>query len=289
MTLSYSRYDALCNTLYGIRRWQSFMEQHPLSAAFGQIPDDEYVRLQRSIAKHGLLSPVITTYQNKVLDGWHRFTICTLNSIDFETRRYEGDDPIGFVMGQNEARRHQGASQRAAVRARLEKLRPEYSATEPESGKNLPRPSVRQMAKQASVSHPTMISALKAEDAGLGDDVISGKLSVSQAANICHSDTPQKPKPPPTKREAKRSAVEADLQDAREQIAALEAEIRDLQDEVDVHLARGSTDERILVLAAINRALTSQLDGLKHERNEDQHSLDYWKSWALDNGHPQNR
>ena len=39
------------------------------------MPDEDFQDLLESIKAHGQREP-ITTYENKILDGWHRFRAC---------------------------------------------------------------------------------------------------------------------------------------------------------------------------------------------------------------------
>ena len=49
------------------------LERHSLSAAFGDMPDDQYADLLESIRQNGVRQSVIKVFEGKVLDGWHRY------------------------------------------------------------------------------------------------------------------------------------------------------------------------------------------------------------------------
>ena len=51
------------------------MQQHPLSAAFPAMPDDEFRELVEDIRANGQLEPGIVL-DDMVLDGWHRYRAC---------------------------------------------------------------------------------------------------------------------------------------------------------------------------------------------------------------------
>ncbi len=80
--------------------------QHPLSAAFPALADDEFQALKDSIEIHGCLNP-ITLLEGQVLDGWNRYrAVCELG-MECPTRELEDwIDPRDFVKSQNKIRRH---------------------------------------------------------------------------------------------------------------------------------------------------------------------------------------
>jgi len=65
------------------------MERHQLSAAFPDMPDEDFEDLIHSIKEHGQREP-ITVYENKILDGWHRYRACQQLDINPMTTVYEG-------------------------------------------------------------------------------------------------------------------------------------------------------------------------------------------------------
>ena len=76
------------------------MERHQLSAAFPDMPDEDFEDLIHSIKEHGQREP-ITVYENKILDGWHRYRACQQLDINPMTTVYEGNDPVSFVIDLN--------------------------------------------------------------------------------------------------------------------------------------------------------------------------------------------
>ena len=89
------------------------LERHPLSALWGDMPSDELAAMRESVQDHGFTDPVIWTYGGLVLDGWHRYTIANLLSLDLELREYSGD-PVQLVIAKNLRRRHLTAVQRSS-------------------------------------------------------------------------------------------------------------------------------------------------------------------------------
>ena len=215
------------------------LSRHPLSAAFGDMSQDEYLELVESIRADGLLNPTIKILEDqgsmKVLDGWHRYRAAfdagraSLLSIS----RYSGTDPVGFVLDANARRRQMSASQRAAAVLACHEWantgRPEKQNKEPGTGAGFPA-TVGEMARQAEVSPRTIQDAKTGIAAGLGDEIASGRMSAKQAAQAAREsgDEPQ-PKPRPRLSVSARLAkAEATLVELR---AALDLDKQVLVDE----------------------------------------------------------
>lgn len=99
------------------------LKQHPLSAIFPSLPDDELKALATDIKAHGLYS-AITLYKGEVLDGWHRYLACTMACVNPRTMEYKGNDPKAFVKSANWHRRHLSASQRGLAEVQLSEWAP---------------------------------------------------------------------------------------------------------------------------------------------------------------------
>ena len=224
----------------------SQLQRHPLSAAFGDMPPDEFAELKDSIRETGLTDPVIVLFEGKVLDGWHRYrAVCELEQAGqivpgqatVEPLR-DGVDPVAFVWSRNGLRRHLTPSQRAGLMARL---RSECLKLDTEQE---PHQSIRSMAGQAGVSVQTMADAVRAEEAGHGDEVIAGEVSASSAARSVDAlgdgdfspppeDSPTIPKPKSRKErdQARIEALEIELQVLRSENEEKDTRIRLCEDE----------------------------------------------------------
>ena len=76
---------------------------------------DEYDDLVADIRANGLIEPVWYDRDGFLLDGRNRVRACGDAGVRIESRTYEGDDPIGFVLSLNLQRRHLTVGQRAMV------------------------------------------------------------------------------------------------------------------------------------------------------------------------------
>ena len=98
------------------------LERHELSSIFGNIPDEEYQSLKDDIEQNGFRDPNILTYEDKILDGWHRYNVSVDLGIESEitfTEIPDGVDPVAFVRSNNLHRRQLTASQRAQIEVEL--------------------------------------------------------------------------------------------------------------------------------------------------------------------------
>lgn len=113
----------------------SQLVQHPLALQLvpGTMPDEEFEAFCADIQRRGQRSPIVL-YENKVLDGWHRYRACLRLDKTPVTDNYEGDDPEGLVIALNILRRRVGAMQRALAGARL---CIDYKLTQDESSKRV--------------------------------------------------------------------------------------------------------------------------------------------------------
>jgi hypothetical protein len=152
------------------------LKQHPLSALYPAMPEQDFDGLVADIRQHGQKEAVIV-FQGQILDGWHRYQACAKVGIKCVTTKHDGTDPLAFVMSRNLHRRHLTGSQRAAIAV---------AAAEWQEGagrpKNNPEPgsgfsTEAQMAAAAEVTDRTIRQAKVAHEAGLGPAVRDGKIS----------------------------------------------------------------------------------------------------------------
>ena len=92
------------------------LRRHPLSEAWGNMPEGQLLELAEDI-KHNGQKDAVVMYEGLVLDGWHRCQGCQIAGVDVRTIDYQGTNPIAYVISKNAHRRSQTASQRAAASA----------------------------------------------------------------------------------------------------------------------------------------------------------------------------
>jgi ParB family chromosome partitioning protein len=121
----------------------NMLQRHPLSAAFGDIPKDEFDQLVADIRKNGLIWPIVYIQDDRgekmILDGWHRYRACLeagvkprLEPFDFVVE--PADEQSGrkvteaeFVVAANGHRRHLTREQKQKIVFELLKAKPEAS------------------------------------------------------------------------------------------------------------------------------------------------------------------
>jgi len=90
------------------------MKIHELSLIFPSMSSEDFAKLKADLKLNGQLDE-IAIYKNKILDGRHRYRACLELKIKPRYKQYEGNDPLGFVISSNMARRHLTSTQKACV------------------------------------------------------------------------------------------------------------------------------------------------------------------------------
>lgn len=91
----------------------------PLTALFPAMAAEQYAALKESIARHGLLEPLLV-HRGEVIDGRHRWQACQELGLEPRVQVVPEDaDPLACVLARNAARRDLSPSQRALIAARL--------------------------------------------------------------------------------------------------------------------------------------------------------------------------
>jgi ParB-like chromosome segregation protein Spo0J len=141
-------------------------QRHPLSAAFGDMPADEFAELVADIKRNGQISDIVKAADGSILDGWHRYRACIEAGIKprIEPFSYivEAASEVSgrtmteaeFVIAQNAHRRHLTAEQRRRVVAELLKADPAKSD--------------RAIGSMAKVDHKT-VAAVRRKVEGSGE------------------------------------------------------------------------------------------------------------------------
>jgi len=99
------------------------MEVHPIAAVFPSMREREFQTLTADIRVNGLQIPIVT-FEGKIVDGRHRYDICTRFAIPMRFQELPPDTDVArIVVSLNATRRHLKASQRAEIAARLATLK----------------------------------------------------------------------------------------------------------------------------------------------------------------------
>ena len=165
-------------------------ELHELCKLFPPMPEDQFEALVEDIRENGLRDPIVI-YENKILDGRHRYRACQVLGRQPVSVIYEGDDPIGYVISHNLTRRHMDESQRSMVAARISNLKRgdnQYTVDAPIGGTSITQAAA---ASKMSVGERSVQRARKVIDKGtqeLAEAVDAGKIAVSVAAKIAELD-----------------------------------------------------------------------------------------------------
>jgi N6-adenosine-specific RNA methylase IME4 len=95
---------------------------HPLANIFPLLEGEEFDSLVEDIRQHGQREPIVL-YHDEILDGRNRYRACmAAGRVDCRFDKYQGDDPLAFVISANLKRRHLTTSQRAMVAAKIANL-----------------------------------------------------------------------------------------------------------------------------------------------------------------------
>jgi N6-adenosine-specific RNA methylase IME4/ParB-like chromosome segregation protein Spo0J len=156
------------------------VEFHPLADLFPLLEGEDFDGLVADIKANGL-NEVITTHEGMILDGRNRYRACLAAGVEPLFVRYNGDDPLGYVISANLRRRHLDESQRAMVAAKLANLR---DGQRSDLVEGLP---IGRASALLNVGERTVARAREVQEHGapeLVSAVERGDVSVSAAADI---------------------------------------------------------------------------------------------------------
>jgi hypothetical protein len=97
------------------------IKAHPTANLFEMLKGDELRELAADIKAKGLQTPIVM-YEGMILDERNRYAACELAKVKPRFETYSGDDPVGYVISANVARRHLDESQRGLAAARLAQM-----------------------------------------------------------------------------------------------------------------------------------------------------------------------
>ena len=242
-------------------------KQHPLSAAFPGLGEEEFRALTDDIDANGVREKIVI-YDGMILDGWHRYSACMELSVKKPPMiEYEGDDPVGFVLSKNLHRRHLDASQRAFAIAQLSEWqeksgRPSHNLERIKSDKIIGL-SAAAAAKLAGVGEVTMRQARAATKAipEVQEAVTKGEIAVSEAAKLAQLP-PEEQRAAVSEPKATRPKAQKKPKPQVDEETVPLSEYRSLQDKYDD-------------LSSNCQALAAELDACEAIRNGEQ--MDHFK------------
>ncbi len=270
------------------------LKQHPLSAAFPSMSDEDFATLKADIAAHGQREPIIV-HEGMVLDGWHRYRACADLGIKPQQFTFDASaDPVSFVLSNNLHRRHLTPSQRAAAIVACADYG-SHGGKRKGQGATLPldpvKPKVDELAKAAQVAPRLIKDAAVAKKAGLLDEVKDGTISASAAADMARGKEPKKPKR--TLNLPEQQPDDDQLIEAQHTISELAQENEELRDKLAVESLMDSEEAKTQTLETIQelrdrvRVLEAEVDALKASRDtymresaERLKQINYWRKQA---------
>jgi hypothetical protein len=195
---------------------------HPAAELFPLMEGDELTALVEDIEANGLREPVWLDKSGRILDGRNRARACEKLGKIPDYRTYEGDDPWGFSVSENMARRHLDESQRAMVAAKLVNTEPHR----PKKSADLRTFSQPDAARRFNISERMVSSAvlLWGTAPRMAEEVWSGKVKLSRAERLLRDKKAQDDRIEEAKRAAEPFGATADIRhgDFREVLSDLE-------------------------------------------------------------------
>lgn len=96
---------------------------HPVAQLFPLLPDDELDELAADMKANGQLHPITLDHDGTLLDGRNRQEACKRAGIKPVYEMLNGQDPVVFILSQNDKRRHMSKGQRAMIAAKMRLLK----------------------------------------------------------------------------------------------------------------------------------------------------------------------
>lgn len=175
---------------------ESRFKEHPAAAIFPMLKGKAFEGMRDDIKEKGLLHPIVLAKHDgewTILDGRNRERACLEAGRKPRYDYYDGEDPIGYVVSANLARREMTTWERASAADELAKLgkgKPKsalgadyvtQSAAAQECGTSTR--SVQQAKQVKENAAPELIEALDAREISLRDAEQIAKLEREQQAD----------------------------------------------------------------------------------------------------------
>lgn len=91
------------------------LKAHPVADLFPMLAAEELQELADDIKTRGLLQPIMVDAEGQILDGRNRLAACKLAGVEPVFEHYLGDDPDGYAVAVNVARRMITKGQKAMI------------------------------------------------------------------------------------------------------------------------------------------------------------------------------
>lgn len=269
-------------------------ERHPLSAAFPDMDPEEFQDLLSSIKIHGQREP-ITLFENKILDGWHRYQACQKLEISPATYEFDGEDPVSYVIDLNLNRRHLSPSQKALAVVSCNSWRGVGKPViPPRGGINCRQDdiSATDMAKRAGVGTRTIERAKQVVNTGdqeTLDKVRKGAISLSQALKAIDNADPSNAPPKPIEPRLPAAVSQDTYQSLKAEYESLKSLYQELFDNAEEMakelqiLESIKENEHVELMKQMQveiDSLTISRDKWQNECAELKKQVKYWKSHA---------
>lgn len=217
-------------------------ERHPLSAAWPDMADEDFLALKDSIGYSGLLEP-ITLFDGQILDGWHRYRACLDIGINAKFSEFSGDDPAQYVRDKH-TRRPLTLTQRLTCIALMSRWKPRggnQSAVPADcsSSKDIAKAagggvrSAEHVKEAITKGAPELVQAMKDGKVGAEKAAAIAKLPREEQAAAIHKPAP-KPAPAEVEPEIEAPPEYTELDAAKDQINELQIEVTRLNDSLAI-------------------------------------------------------
>lgn len=171
---------------------------HPACAIWPRPSDEDVLALAESIRVNGLHNPIWLMPDGSIIEGKTRYEACQIAGIEPHYKTYEGNDPEGFTIDQNERRRHMSKPELAGIVRKLTKLSQGGDRRSANFKVNVftlksSDQTMEELAKRAGISKPLVIAAGTIEEKGAAnvkEAVLQGKVGLINAA-LYVKHTPQ--------------------------------------------------------------------------------------------------
>ena len=160
---------------------------HYLAEIFPPMTADEFKGLKTSISQVGQLEPIVI-FEDKILDGIHRFRACSELKIEPKFTEYDGENPVSFVLARNFNRRHLNTSQRAMIGAKLSIAAQHGGDKSKVQDCPLTIEEAGALVGAGSRTIKVARKIIKSENENLENLVMENKMSLYEAVNVLNQD-----------------------------------------------------------------------------------------------------